>query len=68
MLESLVSNIFPEDLILPDGTRIPKEEIDWSLAYTNYKYTTDGNNEQINSEGNLSEPVRDVLDERCELD
>ena len=54
MLESLVSNILPEDLILPDGTRIPKEEIDWSLAYTNYKYTTDDNNEQINSERDMS--------------
>ena len=55
MLEyDIVSGILEEDLILTDGTRIPKEEIDWSLAYTNYKYTTDDNNEQINSERDMS--------------
>ncbi|MDE6522149.1 MAG: hypothetical protein K2L17_04970 [Muribaculaceae bacterium] len=68
MLESLVSDILPEDLILPDGTRIPKEEIDWSLAYTNYKYTTDDNNKQVDSAGDMSKSVRDILDKESELD
>lgn len=35
MLEyDIVSGILEEDLILPDGTRIPKEEIDWNYLIT----------------------------------
>lgn len=62
-----VSGILKEDLILPDGTRIPKEEIDWSHPIP-IKYPEDDNNKQIDTEGDMCEPVRDVLDERSKLD
>lgn len=63
----VVSGILKEDLILPDGTRIPKEEIDWSHPIP-IKYPEDDNNKQIGTEGDLREPVRDVLDEGSKLD
>ena len=63
----VVSDILKEDLILPDGTRIPKEEIDWSTPIP-IKYPTDDNSKQTNAEGDLSESLRDILDKESKLD
>ena len=66
MLEhDIVSDLLEEDLILPDGTRIPKEEIDWEYPI---KHLGDDSNEQTNVERALSEPVRDVFDKESKLD
>lgn len=62
-----VTDILKEDLILPDGTRIPQEEIDWSTPIP-IKYPTDDNSKQTDAEGDLSEPIRDVLDAESGLD
>lgn len=68
MLEhDIVSDILEEDLILPDGTRIPKEEIDWTRPIP-IKYPTDDSNEQTNAERDLSESLRDILDKESKLD
>lgn len=63
----IVSGILKEDLILPDGTRVPKEEFDWSHPIS-IKYSEDDNQKQTDTEGNLCEHVRDILDEESKLD
>lgn len=63
----IVSGILKVDLILPDGTRIPKEEIDWDYLIRQKDLENDYN-KQTDTEGDLCEPVRDVLDERSKLD
>ena len=39
----VVSDLLKEDLVLPDGTVIPKEKIDWSTPIPT-EYPTDDNN------------------------
>ena len=63
--EGIASDIMKEDLVFPDGTIIPREEIDWSNMYKRYP---DDYNEQADTERDLSEPIRNVLDKESKLD
>ena len=65
----MVSDIlFPDvDIILPDGTVIPKYEEVIDYTSINIIYPDD-NNKQTNTDGDMLEPVRDVLGKESELD
>lgn len=63
----IASGILKEDLILPDGTKIPNEEIDWDYPLRQKNLKND-NPKQTNTEGDLCELVGDVLDDEAELD